>query len=63
MEGYTQNGAFQLRLEDKIGSIEAGKEADFVVLEQDLFDKDPYEIYKTKPSAVFFNGKLIQGAL
>lgn len=63
LEGYTQNGAFQLRLEDKIGSIEAGKEADFVVLEQNLFDKDPYEIYKTKPSAVFFNGKLIQGSL
>ena len=63
LEGYTQNGAFQLRLEDKIGSIEAGKEADFVVLEQNLFDIDPYEIYKTKPSAVFFNGKLIQGSL
>ena len=63
LEGYTQNGAFQLRLEHKIGSIEAGKEADFVVLEQNLFDIDPYEIYKTKPSAVFFNGKLIQGSL
>ena len=25
LEGYTQNGAFQLRLENKIGSIEAGK--------------------------------------
>ena len=63
LEGYTQNGAFQLRLEDKIGSIEAGKEADFVVLEQNLFDKDPYEIYKTKPSAVFFEGELVQGSL
>ena len=59
LEGYTQNGAYQLRLEDKLGSIKKGKVADFVVLEQDLFDLDPYDIYKLKPAAVFFEGKLI----
>jgi hypothetical protein len=28
LEGYTQNGAYQLRLEDELGSIETGKLCD-----------------------------------
>lgn len=63
LQGYTRNGAYQLRLEDKLGAIEAGKLADFVVLDSDLFDADPYEIATLKPSAVVMEGKLVQGAL
>jgi predicted amidohydrolase YtcJ len=62
LEGYTQNGAYQLRLESKLGSIEKGKLADFVILNKDLFDVDPYEISKLKPSAVVMEGKVIQGS-
>ena len=62
LEGYTQNGAYQLRLEDKLGSIETGKLADFVVLNEDLFEIDPYEISKLKPDVVVMDGEVVQGA-
>ena len=63
LEGYTQNGAYQLRLENALGSIEPGKEADFVVLNKDLFNVDSYEIWELEPTAVVMRGSLIQGAL
>lgn len=62
LEGYTQNGAYQLRVEDKLGSIEKGKLADFVILNKNLFEVDPYEISTLKPSAVVMEGKVIQGS-
>jgi hypothetical protein len=62
LEGYTQNGAYQLRLEDELGSIETGKLADFVILNKNLFEVDPYEISELKPSAVVMEGKVIQGS-
>ena len=63
INGYTKNGAYQLRLENEIGSIEVGKDADFVVLSEDLFETDPYALHKTKPEAVVMEGELISGAL
>lgn len=63
IRGYTINGAHQFRLEDDIGSIEVGKIADLVVLDDNLFDMDRYEIWKVKPSAVVMEGKLIHGSL
>jgi predicted amidohydrolase YtcJ len=63
IRGYTINGAHQFRLEDDIGSIEVGKIADLVVLDDNLFDIDRYKIWKVKPSAVVMEGKLIQGSL
>jgi predicted amidohydrolase YtcJ len=61
--GYTQNGAYQLRMENKIGSIETGKLADLVVLDDNLFEIDRYAIWKVKPAAVLMEGAIIQGAL
>ena len=61
--GYTQNGAFQLRMDDEIGSIEVGKIADLVVLNDDLFDMDPDRIWKVRPVAVLMEGEVIRGAL
>jgi len=63
IEGYTQNGAYQLRMEDEIGSIETGKLADLVVLDDNLFAIDPDNIWKVKPAAVLMEGEVIQGAL
>jgi len=62
IEGYTRNGAYQLRKENKIGSIEVGKLADLVVLEKNLFEVDRYEIWKVKPSTVMMEGEIIQGS-
>lgn len=63
LTGYTINGAYQLRMEERIGSIEPGKSADFVILEADFFESDPYEIHATKPRAVVMEGKVVQGSL
>ena len=61
--GYTKNGAYQLRNEKALGSIEVGKLADLVVLDNDLFEVDPYEIWKSQPSAVMMAGEVVQGSL
>lgn len=61
--GYTQSGAYQLRLEDELGSIETGKLADFAVLDKDLFSIDPHDIWQLQPTAVVVEGQVVQGAL
>ena len=63
IRGYTINGAYQLRMEDEIGSIESGKVADFVVLGQNLMEVDPYALHTVKPDAVVMEGELVQGSL
>lgn len=44
LEAYTINGAFQMGMESKIGSLEVGKLADMVILEKDLFAIELQEI-------------------
>lgn len=61
VRGYTINGAHPLRMEDKIGSIETGKLADLVVLDDDLFDTDRNAIHELKPAAVMMEGRWIHG--
>jgi predicted amidohydrolase YtcJ len=61
LKGYTIKGAYQLRMEDEIGSIELGKAADFVVLEEDTMDVEPYMLHKVKQDAVVLQGQLVQG--
>lgn len=57
LEAYTKNAAYQMRMEDKTGSIEPGKYADFVVLEKDVFNVDKYEIKDIKIEMTFKDGK------
>ena len=61
--GYTRNAAYQLRMENQLGSIETGKMADILLLDENLFDLDGSEIWKVKPAAVLMEGEVIQGAL
>ena len=63
LRGYTINGAWQMRMEDRIGSIESGKLADFVVLEESLFEVDPTLLHVTSPDAVVIEGAVLHGNL
>jgi len=62
IKGYTLNGAYQLHMENEIGSIEVGKKADFVVLDRNLFDVDNYDIHKVKVLKTFLAGKKVYSA-
>jgi predicted amidohydrolase YtcJ len=63
LKGYTINGAYPFRMEDQIGSIESGKLADLVVLDENLFDMNRSEIHKIKPLAVMMEGEFIRGGI
>ncbi|MEW6982495.1 amidohydrolase [Colwelliaceae bacterium 6471] len=62
IRGYTLDGAYQLHMEDEIGSINVGKKADFVVLDKNLFEEAPYEIHKVKVLQTILAGKTVYQA-
>ncbi len=55
--GYTINGAKQLGIEAAKGSIEAGKDADFLVFDNDLLTAEPVGFSYNLPTDVYFSGK------
>lgn len=57
--GYTINGAKQLGIEDAKGSIEAGKDADFLVFDNDLLNAEQEGFSYNKPKDVYFCGKKV----
>ena len=61
--GYTLAGAYPFRMENEIGSIEIGKIADFIVLDEDLFEIEKNKIHTLKPSVVIMNGRVLHGEL
>ena len=46
-----------MRMEDKIGGLEAGKYADLVILEKNLFDVAPRDIADVRVVATMMDGK------
>jgi predicted amidohydrolase YtcJ len=56
VQGYTRSGAWQLGQESVLGSLEAGKRADFIVLGEDLFTLDPTRISGIVPELVVLDG-------
>ncbi len=54
--GYTINNAYQMRKEDVLGSIEAGKYADLTVFEKNLFEIDPREIHDVRIAETIKDG-------
>ena len=58
MEAITINAARILGLDHEIGSIRAGKKADFTVLAQDPLEVDPMTIKDIKIEATLFEGKV-----
>ena len=59
LAAYTVNGAYQLFLEDMAGSIEAGKSADFVILDNDIEAVDTMDIENIRVNRVIFKGDTV----
>ncbi len=62
IHGYTMGGAYQLRMEDQIGSITVGKKADLVILDKNLFAVPAHEIHQVKVLQTILGGKTIYSA-
>ena len=60
---FTINAAYTNRLDKDTGSIEAGKRADLVVLDRNLFEIPPSEMSDVKALVTLFEGKPVHGDL
>ena len=56
---FTLGGARAYRLEALTGSVEVGKSADLIVLNQNLFDIAPDSISETRPTMTLFEGRIV----
>ena len=57
LKGYTINNAVRMRLEDKTGSLEAGKYANFIVLAKDIFNTSPEDVGTVTAECTYFEGE------
>jgi len=63
LAAFTINAAWVNRLEKETGSIEAGKRADLVVLDRNLFAIPVTEIAHTRALVTLFGGRVVHGDL
>lgn len=56
---FTINGAYLTFREGEIGTLEKGKKADFIVLNQDILEISLLDIEKTKVVMTYIDGKLV----
>jgi hypothetical protein len=56
---FTRNGAVAMEREDETGTIEPGKSADFIVINQNLLDISPLDIHKTKVLRTVLKGHTV----
>jgi predicted amidohydrolase YtcJ len=57
LTAYTYNGAYSYAMEDITGSIETGKSADFVVLDENIFSSKQEHIRDIKINRRVFRGE------
>ena len=57
IEAYTINNAYQVHMEDKIGSLEVGKYADITIFDKNLFEVDKHEIHNVQVEETIMNGR------
>ncbi|WP_425003492.1 amidohydrolase [Mycolicibacterium sp. S3B2] len=55
----TLGAAYQIRLDDRVGSLQAGKLADLIVLDRNIFDIDPHDIHRAEVQLTMMNGRVV----
>lgn len=58
-QSFTINAAFAAHAEKQTGSLDAGKYADFIVIDQDIFQIDAKEIWKTQVLETWVAGQRV----
>ena len=61
LRAYTLEGAYSLFKEREIGSLKAGKLADVIILDMNLFRIPAHEIHSAAVVQTIFNGKIVYG--
>lgn len=59
LQAYTINSAYQMFLEEKTGTIEAGKSADFVILDSRLSETEAENLDEVKVEQTYFRGECV----
>lgn len=62
IKSYTLDGAYRQRRENILGSVEAGKLADLIIISQNLFKAGPMQIGNTKVLMTMVSGKVVYQA-
>ncbi|RBP16448.1 hypothetical protein DFR50_10590 [Roseiarcus fermentans] len=58
LRANTMGAAWQLGMDHEVGSIEAGKLADLVVLDRNLFEAAPHDIHRSRVVMTVMNGRV-----
>lgn len=62
LKSFTSDAAYAAHMEDKVGSLETGKWGDFILIDQDIFEIDPQDIWKTKVLETWLAGERVYAA-
>ncbi|WP_404824993.1 amidohydrolase [Mycolicibacterium gadium] len=54
----TLGAAYQIRLDDRVGSLEVGKLADMIVLDKNILEVDPHDIHRARVTMTMMNGQV-----
>ncbi len=63
VRGFTIDAAYQMHMDEQIGSIEVGKKADIIVLDQNIFEIDAYDIHKTNVLLTMMDGDIVHESM